>query len=303
MTDESSLSLDAKQRAYVERVRLGFPRLRWKAERFLTHGGDHDVLLFDERLVFRFPKREDYLARFRAEIRLLADLGGRLPLAVPQYRYLPPERDFGGYAIVPGAELRPHHVAAIPPRVRRRIAAQLGEFITALHRAPVEAAVRAGFERDYWWNPASAADRYRLMRAALQAHLSEAEVRWLDDQFEWYVSRRPGADPVILHSDLAPDHLFYDPQRNELTGIIDFADLEIGDAAIDFAGLWDYGERFAEETLESYGGAVDPEFRERSRFIGRVLGAEIMYESLQGKVFSETFADGRLRLQAAMSQP
>ena len=268
----------------------------------LTHGCDHDVLLLDERLVFRFPKRDDYLPRFCAEVRLLAVAASKLPLAVPQYAYLPPALDFGGYVLLPGCELRPEHVAAMAADERKRIAAQLGQFITALHDLSAEVATPSGFAPDYWWSQSNTAARYELIRLALEPHLDAAEARWLDEQFAWYLSRRIPERAVVLHSDLAPDHLLFDPSRGELTGIIDFADVEIGDPAIDFAGLWDYGEPFADETLESYRGVVDPELRERSRFMGRVAGAEIMYDILQGKTFPETFADGQRRLREAMAK-
>lgn len=268
----------------------------------LTHGCDHDVLLLDERLVFRFPKRDDYLPRFRAEVRLLAAAGRSLPLAVPQYAYLPPDLDFGGYPLLPGRELRPEHVAAMAADARKRIAVQLAQFITALHDLSTEVAVVAGFEHDYWWSQSNTAARYELIRPALEPHLNADEIRWLDEQFAWYLSRHIPQRAVILHGDLAPDHLLFDPSRGQLTGIIDFADVEIGDPAIDFAGLWDYGEPFADETLEAYGGVVDRELRERSRFMGRVLGAEIMYDILQGKTFPESFADGHRRLREAMTR-
>lgn len=300
MTGEAGQAGD--EASYQARVRGAFPGLRWAASRLLTHGCDHDVLLLDERLVFRFPKRDDYLARFRAEVRLLAAAGSKLPLAVPQYVYLPPASDFGGYALLPGRELRPEHVMSMAADQRKKIAVQLGQFVTALHGLPAETATEAGFEHDYWWSQANTAARYELMRSALEPHLEAAEVRWLDEQFAWYLSRRIPERAVILHGDLAPDHLLFDLSRGELTGIIDFADVEIGDPAIDFAGLWEYGESFADETLESYRGIVDPELHERSRFMGRVAGAEIMYDLLQGKTFPETFADGHRRLREAMAR-
>jgi aminoglycoside phosphotransferase (APT) family kinase protein len=288
--------------SYQARIRRAFPELRWTTSRLLTHGCDHDVLLLDERLIFRFPKRHDYLSRFGAEVRLLAAAGSKLPLIVPQYAHLPPAWDFGGYPRLPGRELRPEHVAAMATDKRKRISAQLGQFLTALHGLPIEIATEAGFEPDYWWSQPNTANRYDLIRSTLEPHLDAAEIGWLDDQFAWYLSRRIPKRAVILHGDLAPDHLLFDPWQGELTGIIDFADVEIGDPAIDFAGLWDYGERFADEALESYRGLVDPELRERSRFMGRVAGAEIMYDILQGKTLPETFGDGRRRLQDAMAK-
>ena len=46
----------------------------------------------------------------------------------------------------------------------------------------------------------------------------------------------------LIHSDVTDDHLLLAPAGDRLAGVIDFGDVELGDAAYDFAYLWSYGD-------------------------------------------------------------
>jgi len=46
--------------------------------------------------------------------------------------------------------------------------------------------------------------------------------------------------PVLLHGDLALSNILYD--EGKITGIIDFTDMTVGDAAYDFVGLQSLAE-------------------------------------------------------------
>jgi hypothetical protein len=63
-----------------------------------------------------------------------------------------------------------------------------------------------------------------------------------------------------------------DPETGRLSGIIDWTDAILGDAARDFVFLvaWQ-GPAFAEEVLLSYPHTVDQGFCERLDFMARVL--------------------------------
>src|SRR6266566_401550 len=43
--------------------------------------------------------------------------------------------------------------------------------------------------------------------------------------------------PVLIHCDLACEHIFCDPVHGVLTGVIDWGNATIGDPALDFVGL------------------------------------------------------------------
>ena len=56
--------------------------------------------------------------------------------------------------------------------------------------------------------------------------------------------------PRLLHGDLSCDHLLFDPQKEQLTGIIDFGDLQIGDPDLDYIYIYEEcGEAFTREVM------------------------------------------------------
>ena len=67
-----------------------------------------------------------------------------------------------------------------------------------------------------------------------------------------------GFRPALLHGDLSPGHVLYDPRAGLLTGVIDFGDVMIGDPAWDLVFIYeDYGLDFLARLLPRY-TAADP---------------------------------------------
>ena len=89
--------------------------------------------------------------------------------------------------------------------------------------------------------------------------LAAAEAGRLREMFEFYLSDSGGAaEPrVVLHADLSRDHILMD--RNSVTGVIDFGDVNWGEADYDFMYLFtDFGVDFAEKVARRYGhGEID----------------------------------------------
>ena len=94
------------KRRYLNLIAEYFPDVAHGKVRFIRHGWDNDVLILDERLVFRFPKRSKYFRRFKAETRFLRHMRGKFSVAVPDYVYLPDDLGFGGYPIIRGRPMR-----------------------------------------------------------------------------------------------------------------------------------------------------------------------------------------------------
>ncbi len=73
--------------------------------------------------------------------------------------------------------------------------------------------------------------------------------------------------PRLVHGDLAPEHILCEPDGNAIYGVIDWGDAQLGDPALDFAGLFSLGgEALVDRTLSFYQGPVDETFRRRVRF-------------------------------------
>ena len=81
-------------------------------------------------------------------------------------------------------------------------------------------------------------------------------------------------EPVVIHRDLAPDaHILWNPETEEITGIIDWGDIEIGDPALDFTGLFcDCGPEFTKMVLANYKNNQDPTILERAAWYMKLFG-------------------------------
>ncbi len=287
---------------YLLRIARHFPQVRHKTASLVRRGWDNDVVILDDRLVFRFPK-PSYRERFKVELRILEYLRDRVSLRVPHYSYLPEDRSFGGYPIIPGRPLRPSVFKRLSRSSRQRIARDLGAFLTVMHGIPLSQAKTWGIEEEpggYWWSKAETARRHLAMKEILYPKLNRAERTWLDDSLTDYLSLDFSFHKKLIHSDLTDDHIYVPRDRSKLGGIIDFADAEIADPALDFAGLWPFGREFVVAVMSYYGQDTDRHFLERSRVPYRVHSAANMLEILQGTKIPKSFEQCRRALNRDM---
>ena len=223
----------------------------------LGEGWDFINYLADGKWVLRFPKRAEcdpVLVRERQILERLRDLS--LPASVPEFEHFSPSCDsfpwhFAAYPYLVGTPLS----AVDNKAIVNAIAPQLGEFIAALHQAPLEAELTSPWDdvRDNSW-------ARREFDQSAGAYATE-----LCQQVDAYLRLSPPADPdvprVLAHADLLEDHILIDPEKGTLSGIIDWADACTRIRSSDFAGLYYAGGRdCAARAYSSYG--VEPDEHE-----------------------------------------
>jgi hypothetical protein len=99
---------------------------------------------------------------------------------------------------------------------------------------------------------------------------------------------------------LTDDHIFINPERGEITGIIDFADTEFSDRALDFAGMWYYGDSFPQQVLNHYTLKTGADFLKRSKFPVLVHMVGNMLELEEGGQLPVTFETSSAELNERM---
>ncbi len=191
----------------------------------LGEGWDNGAFLVNEAFVFRFPRRQIAVPLLEAEIRLLPQLQGKLPLPVPDPQFIGAATEgfpwpFAGYRLLPG---RTADQAALTGEQRARAAAPLGQFLKALHALPIEAG-RDPFDR---------LDAAK-MRQHTAPRLRELGLA-LPDFFDQPV--RAPLRGVLVHGDLHARQLLVDAQGLPC-GVIDWGDVHRGDPACDLAIAW-----------------------------------------------------------------
>jgi aminoglycoside phosphotransferase (APT) family kinase protein len=151
---------------------------------------------------------------------------------------------------------------------------ELGRFLSWLHRVPVGEAAALGVQEGDVAGLLDEATRDAiedLDAVSLVASVESVE-RWRD----WLL--RPPAIaqdvPLVLtHGDLAAEHVLYEPESMRLTGVIDWSEMAISDAAVDLAALFHWGGRpLLDAALTTYGDTLEDTLV-RARYFGACRGA------------------------------
>ncbi len=272
-----------------------FPSVPITSLDYLSEGWESVACLVNGHLVFLFPKREMAEHYLRTEIRLLPELAAHLSLPIPRFDYVadPPGQHvpfaFVGYELLPGTSSLtwPDEVLQAdwwkPP---------VGAFLTALHSFPVARAreldVRPISQTAKLTGKAAApvnwretlSDFYELTRQQAFPRLASDLQRKLARRFERFLAeeRHFAFEPVLVHADLWQDHILLSMPQQQVSGIIDFGDVGIGDPAMD---VWP-------SLLPYYAGQVDETFQTRHAFYRQ------LFPPLNALIFGQVYDEREL---------
>lgn len=271
----------------LKRIKHIFPDLNWGSYIYIDEGWDHEVIILDNRVVFRFPNDDQY--SLKNEIMVLDKLNPLVNLAIPTYSYVAPDFSFAGYELVAGRPLSKQLFDELTADDRSVLAKQLADFLSILHQLPTNAdylsEVAQSDIKQYQAEMKQQADQY-LKPVLIPEDFSLVQ-KIIDDIDKLLAQALPTA---FLHGDIYNRHLLWDGGTRQL-GIIDFSDMNIGDPAYDFAELYEYGQDFVKETYEFYTGPKDKLFLERAWTYQRWVGVFMMTDHfVYGKT---TFEESR----------
>jgi aminoglycoside phosphotransferase (APT) family kinase protein len=210
----------------VELLRRRFPDLAFESVTVVDDGWDSVVCDVDDEWIVRIPRRPDVSRWIERELRLLPELAPRLPIAVPAI-----ERVARNDIVCVAYRKLPGQPAG--PNLGREAGVDLGRFLTALHRFPVERARVLGV-------PLLSREEWREAYGRRVAQFARRVVPLLDRDERPRAKRllaeqRALADfePALVHRDLGPEHVLCRDGRVE--AVIDWSDACVGDPAIDLA--------------------------------------------------------------------
>jgi aminoglycoside 2''-phosphotransferase len=281
---------------YARQIGNHYPELEVRTATFNQDGQYNDVLIVNDALVFRFAKVQLAIETLRREVAILRCLQGHVSLAIPQPDYENVETQvvgeaFVGYKIIPGRPLwRDDFSAVTDAQARGRMARQLARFLSELHHLPADALTSV--ELPHRETRVEWAGMYRRVRQSLFAYMRPDARERVSDHFESYLDDpdRYGFARCLRHGDFGTGNIIYDPRCLSIVGIIDFANVGLGDPAVDFAGLHiSYGEAFYRECYSVY-----PEMARALDRVSFYRGTFALQEALFGveNGDGQAFADG-----------
>ena len=263
-------------------IRTAFGTLAWDSAQRIDEGWDHVVVicrgctgadaLGHTDLVFRFPTDSQALAQLPREVAVLEHVATRVEAAIPRYTHVPDGVGFAGYPLVRGDRLTPGVLRGLPPTERTTVAGQLGALLATLHGMDTGTPPLELIPHSY--QPENLDFVRGIVENDLPARFTDDEMRAAREICDEVAALQSTLLPrVFLHNDVYERHLYWDRgQGPGRLGLIDFTDMCLGDPAVDFAELYEYGPRFVDEVLAHYVGRIDESFLDRAWTYQRLAG-------------------------------
>jgi macrolide phosphotransferase len=227
------------------------PEVRFEPLRLVDVGFGSTVVETGDGCIFRVARSARAAAGHERELRVLRQLSGRLPVAVPHPEWrLQPDEDipFGavGYRKLRGEPMRAEDASGM-------LAEDVAGFLSQLHGL-------RDIDVDTDGDARTALSRATM--PALRERLSDDEREHLESWWAGLLADDAFArfEPVLRHGDLWNENLLI--TRGRLVGVLDWSAAAIGDPAEDFAPLRHVDDAFADAVLDAYG--ADEPLRHRA---------------------------------------
>ncbi|MCQ2011075.1 phosphotransferase [Sporolactobacillus sp. STSJ-5] len=225
-------------RTLIERQ---FPELAPAKVSALGEGYDNTVYLVNERYVFRFPRRQIAVGLLRAESGILPKLADHLPLQISKPLFFGnPDAEFS-WPFLGYEKVRGYLPVILTHEERARSAADLAQFLRALHHFPAEQAAALGVPDDELGRLDIGKRKMALLQRVDQLAMQNLYHRV--GKLRQYVEK---TDPIplaeqrcLVHGDLHIRNLISN-QLGRVTGVIDWGDVHIGDPAVDLSIVYSF---------------------------------------------------------------
>lgn len=261
---------------HLNKVRALWPDIGAHALTPIGEGWTCATCEVDGRWIVQFPRTEYAKETLRKQCAVLPRLAGRLAVAIPTpVPSANPEASAMLYRKIEGKRLPDTPSGSWPE--------QLGALLRDLqgiepHELGIADRSVADLRREKSVELEKMSERvFPLLETKDGEELQLIFRGYLMDEQAWSFR------PAIVHNDLGPPHILVD-ESVDLTGVIDWETVSVGDPAVDFA--WMLGEypKIGRRMLDSFGGETDPGFHVRARVLFLLMPFhEVIYGQERGQ--------------------
>jgi len=227
------------------------------------------VFFVNDKLAFRFARDRESAENLKREMDILPFLKEHLTARVPNYIYrgVVPNTDvpFGGYELIEGTQFEPTP-RAIPKTEKNLWGKNFGKFLFQLHAIDLKVPKNIGVPemdlraRYSGWLADAQEYIYPLVTKKVPQRADDLR-RFTESSFQWYLSGDHfNYKPSLLHGDIDYQHVFWDTDSEDVSAVIDWGGIYIGDPDYD---LWRVKQMWGKEFFnEAF--SVMPETYRRS---------------------------------------
>lgn len=245
-----------------ESISASFPDFKIDSAEPFAEDTDNVLFSVNRDYVFRFSKSEAADRSLETELAIVPKLRERLSVPIPDFEYTGTQPGsnlhFVGYKKLAGESLTKDTLGDKTGRTNPNIVQRIGTFLNELHRFNTNEAIRSGVEerkfKDFFEKQLREVKErvFPLLRERFPAEASAMTER-AEGIFMGYLNDEKNFDYTskLLHGDLGPENIIVDRQKQDLSGIIDFGGVRVGDPDYDLWRLYSYfGRGFVEELLK-----------------------------------------------------
>ncbi len=216
-------------------VKTQFPQ--WQTltiEPVKSSGWDNRTFHLGDDMLVRLPSAADYAAQVAKEQHWLPKLAANLPLQIPEPLAMGQPSDDYPWQWSIYRWLQGETAATAEINNLNEFATSLAEFLIAFHRIETTKGPIAGKQNFYRGGSLKVYDTET--RQAIATLQDKLDVKAVTDVWETALATNWQAPPVWVHGDISAGNLLL--QDGNLTAVIDFGQLGIGDPACDLAITW-----------------------------------------------------------------
>ena len=214
-----------------------FRDLNAQTIKLLGIGWDNSAYIVNDLYVFRFPRRAIAVNLLQNELLALPKIAARLPLPIPVPEWAGNPSDkfpwpFTGYRILSGITA---DQANLSDEERKELAIPIAKFLRKLHATPIEQFKHIlPFDTIGRLNIAKLISKIEQNLQELESlHLLQHKNRLLEILNTAHQLQEAKSN-ALVHGDFYIRHLLLD-DNHQISGVIDWGDIHIGDSAVDLA--------------------------------------------------------------------
>ncbi|KKU91293.1 MAG: aminoglycoside 2''''-O-phosphotransferase [Candidatus Jorgensenbacteria bacterium GW2011_GWA1_48_11] len=272
-----------------------FPNISLKSIDYFSEGLGNVVFLVNGEYIFKFARHEKASKRLEQELNLLPKLVERISLPIPNPEYAGRQADNGlrffGYKKIEGIGLTKESINGLDEETQMKLAKQLAELLKQISSIDLDEARQWGIEevdpRTFYARQLKEAREivYPILEAQYPEEAEELKT-YIEGFFRDYFNNADNFDfkPAVVHGDLEGRlAIIFDPEKREISGIVDAGNPEINDPDFDLWRLyahygWDFMVKLLKflphDSLERLRGKLD--FFWRAQTVHRAVRAILL---------------------------